>query len=122
MSSPLQNKALGGWTSVTLEFTMGSPPAFLVKKENGKFWFICDYQGLNKVTMPDSTLVPNVDNILHHAACGKIFTKIDLSNAFFQTLMHEPDIKKTAITTELGLFKWVVMPQGACNSPATQQC
>lgn len=96
-------------------------PAFLVKKENGKFRFICDYRGLNKVTTPDSTPVPNVDDILHRAACGKIFAKIDLSDAFFQTLMHEPDIEKTAITTELGLFEWVVMPQGACNSPATQQ-
>lgn len=93
----------------------------MVKKENGKFRFICDYQGLNKVTTLDSTPVPNVDDILHHAACGKIFAKIDLSDAFFQTLMHEPDIEKTAITTDLGLFEWVVMPQGACNSLATQQ-
>lgn len=66
-------------------------------------------------------LVPNVDDILHCAACGKIFAKINLTDAFFQTLMHEPDIEKTAIMTDLSLFEWVVMPQGACNSPATQQ-
>lgn len=35
--------------------------------------------------------------------------------------MHEPDIEKTAICTLWGLYEWVVMPQGACNSPATQQ-
>ena len=93
----------------------------MIKKENGKFHFICDYRGLNKVTQKDATPVPNVDDILHRAVRGRIFAKIDLSNAFFQTLMHEPDIEKTAITTEFGLFEWVVMLQGACNSPATQQ-
>lgn len=36
--------------------------------------------------------------------------------------MHEPDIEKTAIMTNLSLFEWVIMPQGACNSLATQQC
>lgn len=35
--------------------------------------------------------------------------------------MHEPDIEKTTITTEFGLFEWVMMLQGACNLPATQQ-
>ncbi|TYJ51308.1 hypothetical protein B9479_008125, partial [Cryptococcus floricola] len=35
--------------------------------------------------------------------------------------MNEPDIEKTAIATPWGLYEWVVMPQGACNSPATQQ-
>lgn len=36
--------------------------------------------------------------------------------------MHEPDIEKTAICTLWGLYEWVVMPQGTCNSPAMQQC
>lgn len=42
-------------------------------------------------------------------------------DAFLQTLMHEPDIETTAISTPWGLYEWVVKLQGACNSPATQQ-
>ncbi|EAL17172.1 hypothetical protein CNBN1970 [Cryptococcus deneoformans B-3501A] len=96
-------------------------PAFLIKKENGKFRFLCDFRGLNSVTVKDRTPVPNIDDILQRAARGKVFAKLDLTDAFFQTLMHEPDIEKTAISTPWGLYEWVVMPQGACNSPATQQ-
>ncbi|EAL17161.1 hypothetical protein CNBN2070 [Cryptococcus deneoformans B-3501A] len=91
------------------------------QKENGKFRFLCDFRGLNSVTVKDRTPVPNIDDILQRAARGKVFAKLDLTDAFFQTLMHEPDIEKTAISTPWGLYEWVVMPQGACNSPATQQ-
>ncbi|KAE8538269.1 hypothetical protein D1P53_005610 [Cryptococcus gattii VGV] len=67
-------------------------------------------------------LVLNIDNILPQVAHGRIFAKINLSDAFFKTLMHELDIEKMATTTELGLFEGVMMLQGACSSPATQQC
>ncbi|KAE8539879.1 hypothetical protein D1P53_003817 [Cryptococcus gattii VGV] len=64
----------------------------------------------------------NIQDILHHAAQhGKIFAKLDCKDAFFQTLMKDEDIHKTAITTLLGLLEWVVMPQGIQNAPAAQQ-
>ncbi|KAE8542769.1 hypothetical protein D1P53_000831 [Cryptococcus gattii VGV] len=64
----------------------------------------------------------NIQDILHHAArCGKLFAKLDCKDAFFQTLMKDEDIHKTAITTPLGLLEWVVMPQGIRNAPAAQQ-
>ncbi|UOH85548.1 hypothetical protein LQV05_002376 [Cryptococcus neoformans] len=94
-------------------------PAFLIRKDNGKFRFLCDFRGLNSVTVKDRTPVPIIDDILQRAAHGRVFAKLDLTDAF--TLMHEPDIEKTAICTPWGLYEWVVMPQGACNSPATQQ-
>ncbi|TYJ51272.1 hypothetical protein B9479_008166 [Cryptococcus floricola] len=95
--------------------TSSSPwaaPAFLIQKEHGKFRFLCDYRGLNAVTVKDSTPVPSVEDILQRAARGKVFAKLDLTDAFFQTLMNKPDIKKTAIATPWGLYEWVVMPQG----------
>lgn len=97
-------------------------PAFLVSKGNGKFRMVCDFRALNNVTVPDMYPMGNVQDILHHAARrGKIFAKLDCKDAFFQTLMKEDDIPKTAITTPLGLLEWVVMPQGIRNAPAAQQ-
>ena len=55
-------------------------PAFLIKNENGKFRFLCDFHGLNSVTVKDRTPVPNIDNILQHATCGKVFAKLDLTD------------------------------------------
>ena len=97
-------------------------PAFLVSKGNGKFRMVCDFRALNNVTVPDMYPMGNVQDILHRAARkGKIFAKLDCKDAFFQTLMKEEDIPKTAITTPLGLLEWVVMPQGIRNAPAAQQ-
>ncbi|GAA5996670.1 hypothetical protein JCM11641_002665, partial [Rhodosporidiobolus odoratus] len=59
--------------------------------------------------------------ILAQGAQAKYWGKIDMSDAFFQTLVNEDDIPKTAIKTPWGLYKWVVMLQGLCNAPATHQ-
>lgn len=69
----------------------------------------CTLWGMSRIS---STVLP-----------GKArFTKLDFKDAFFQMLMKEEDILKTAITTPLGLLEWVVMPQGIHNMPAAQQC
>ncbi|UOH84918.1 hypothetical protein LQV05_001733 [Cryptococcus neoformans] len=95
---------------------------FLVSKGNGKFRMVCDFRALNNIMVPDMYPMGNVQDILHRAARkGKIFAKLDCKDAFFQTLMKEEDIPKTAITTPLGLLEWVVMPQGIRNAPAAQQ-
>ncbi|GAA5990069.1 hypothetical protein JCM11641_001025 [Rhodosporidiobolus odoratus] len=80
-----------------------------------------DYRALNANTVPDRTPLPIPDEIPSTAASKKLWGKIDMSDAFFQTLMAEEDIEKTAIKTPWGLYEWVVMPQGLCNAPATHQ-
>ncbi|GAA5880218.1 hypothetical protein JCM8547_002823, partial [Rhodosporidiobolus lusitaniae] len=80
-----------------------------------------DYRRLNANTIKDRTPLPVPDKILSQAATGKFWAKIDMSDAFFQTLVYEPDIPKTAMKTPWGLYEWVVMPQGLCNAPATHQ-
>ncbi|GAA5982141.1 hypothetical protein JCM11641_000600 [Rhodosporidiobolus odoratus] len=80
-----------------------------------------DYRHLNSNTVPDCTPLPIPDEILSTSASKSLWGKIDMSDAFFQTLMTEEDIEKTAIKTPWGLYEWVVMPQGLCNAPATHQ-
>ena len=97
-------------------------PAFLVKKPNGQHRLVCDFRALNNQTVPDMYPMGNIQDILHRAARrGNLFAKLDCKDAFFQTLMKDDDIHKTAITTPLGLLEWVVMPQGIRNAPAAQQ-
>ncbi|GAA5994209.1 hypothetical protein JCM11641_002880 [Rhodosporidiobolus odoratus] len=80
-----------------------------------------DYRRLNANTVKDRTPLPVPDEILAQGAQAKYWGKIDMSDAFFQTLVNEDDIPKTAIKTPWGLCEWVVMPQGLCNAPATHQ-
>ena len=76
---------------------------------------------LFRSTILDVHPLPHVDNILADCAKGKIWSKLDMTNLFFQTLVHPDDIPLTAVTTPFGLYEWVVMPMGLKNAPPIHQ-
>jgi hypothetical protein len=53
---------------------------------------------------------------LADAGQGKIWSKLDMINSFFHTKMDPESIHLTAVTTSLGLYEWLVMPQGLQNA------
>jgi hypothetical protein len=57
-----------------------------------------------------------VDDILADCARGKIWSKLDMTDSFFQTRVHPDNVHLTAVTTPFGLYEWLVMPQGLRNS------
>jgi hypothetical protein len=69
----------------------------------------------------DSHPLPRVNDILTDCAKGKIWSKIDMTNYFFQTQMHPDNIPLTVVTTPLGLWEWTVMPMGLRNTPSIHQ-
>lgn len=83
--------------------------------------WINDYRELNLNTVRDSYPLPKVSDILSDCGKGKIFSKLDMTNAFFQTKVHPDDIHLTAVRTPWGLYEWTVMPMGGCNAPSTHQ-
>jgi hypothetical protein len=44
-----------------------------------------------------------------------------MTNSFFQTHVHPDDVHLTAVTTPFGLYEWLAMLMGLCNSPAIHQ-
>ena len=50
-----------------------------------------------------------------------MFTKLDLAFGYHQIAMEETSIQKRAFRTDRGHFKFLVMPFGLCNAPATFQ-
>ena len=98
-------------------------PCFLIPKADptAEPRWVNDYRALNENTVPDSHPLPKISDILADCAKGKIWGKIDMTNAFFQTRVHPDHVKYTAVTTPWGLYEWTVMPQGCRNAPATHQ-
>ena len=76
---------------------------------------------LNSNTVTDAHPLPCVDDILADCTKGKIWSKMDMTNSFFQTCVHPDDIHLTTVTTPLGLYKWLAMLMGLHNSPAIHQ-
>jgi len=90
-------------------------PAFLVPKSdpNDLPRWVNDYQVLNTNTVLDAFPLPRVDDILADCAQAVVWTAMDMTNSFFQTLMKPEDVWKTAVTTPFGLYEWIVMPSVA---------
>lgn len=80
-----------------------------------------DYRALNAKTVKDHTPLIHQDDIIESLARAKIRGKIDLICAYYQILMMEADIHKTAFKTPFGIYEWLVMPQGLCSAVATFQ-
>ena len=52
---------------------------------------------------------------------SKYLSTLDLASGYWQVSMSAELVEKTAFATHSGLYKFVVMPFGLCNIPATFQ-
>lgn len=93
----------------------------IVNKANGADRAVGDYRRLNAVTTPDRYPVPNIQDFTINLHGCKVFSKLDLTRAYHQIPVYEPDIPKTAITTPFGLFEYTRMPFGLRNAGQTFQ-
>ena len=92
---------------------------FLEAKPDGRIRPLVDLCFSNDNTVADHSQIPNQQTILHAVAKGKYRSKIDLSDAYFQTRVHPDDVKYNTIKTPFGGFTSQVMIEGDMNAPAT---
>ena len=100
--------------------SLDAAPVMLVHK-NGKLRLVVDYKGLNAITVKDRGTLPLIPEMLDRLHLAKIFTKIDLRNAYHQVRVKEGDEWKTAFRCWEGHFEYQVCPQGPTNAPAIFQ-
>ena len=96
-------------------------PLVPVKKKSGKIRICIDYRKLNSITKLNSYPLPNIEDTLMQFSNTKFFSTLDLLSGYHQIALDRTSMEKTAFSTDRGLYEYKVMPQGACNSPATFQ-
>lgn len=108
-----------GWIQPSISPT-GAPILFVPKK-GGKLRLCVDYRALNRITRKNRMPLPLISEILDRLSKAKIYTKLDLKDAYHRLRIKPGDEWKTAFRCRYGHFEYRVLPFGLANAPATWQ-
>lgn len=91
----------------------------LVSKPDGTYRMCGDYRALNSITVPDTYPIPFIQDFTNKIYGSTIFTKLDLTKAYFHIPIWPEDIQKTTIVTPIGAYQYKRMNFGLKNATAT---
>ena len=91
-------------------------PVLFVKKKDRSLWLCVDYRGLNRITRKDHYPIPLLTDFLDAPRKARIYSKIDLKNAYHLVRIAKGDEWKTTFRTRYSSFEWLVMPFGLSNA------
>ncbi len=74
---------------------------FFVKKKDGSLRPCIDYRGLNDITVKNRYPLPLMSSAFEILQGAKVFTKLDLRNAYHLVRIKEGDEWKTAFNTPM---------------------
>ena len=97
-------------------------PIVIVNKPNGSVRICGDYKvTANQCLKIEQYPLPRPEELFLKLQNGKHFTKIDLSDAYFQIELDEESKKLTVINTHNGLYSYNRLPFGIASAPAIFQ-
>ena len=92
-----------------------------VKKPDRSLYFYIDYRKLNLLTKKDQYLLLLIDKTLAWIGRTKLFTKLDIWQAFHWIRIYPDSEELTTFWTRFGAYKYKVLPFGLTNGLATYQ-
>ena len=115
----LEDSLQKGWIRRSTS-SAGAPILFVPKKDD-RLRLCVDYRGLNAMTVKNRHPLPLITETLDRLCGAKVFSKLDLKDAYHRLRIREGDEWKTAFRTRYGHFEYLIMPFGLANAPATFQ-
>jgi hypothetical protein len=89
----------------------GAPVLFVKKPRSTELRMCIDCRGINKLTA----------RIADHLTGAKVFSLIDLRQAYHQAKLLDSDVPKTAFRTPFGHYEYLTLSFGLVNAPSAFQ-
>ena len=96
-------------------------PVLFVRKSDRSLRFCVDYHKLNALTKKNQYPLSLINETLAQLSKAKIFTKLDIRQAFHRIRISPESEELTAFRTRYSLFQYKVLPFGLTNGPVTFQ-
>jgi hypothetical protein len=90
-------------------------------KNNRGLRFYVDYRALNKLIVKNRHALLLIDETINRLSGAKIYTKLDLKDAYHRIRIKAGNKWKTAFRMRYGHFEYIIMFFGLTNTLATFQ-
>ena len=105
-----------------VQFSSWAAPIVPILKRDGSLRICGDYKlTVNKAAIVDKYPLPRIEDILSSLGNAKVFSKLDLANAYLQLPLEEESKEYVTISTHRGLYRYNRLPFGVSSAPAIFQ-
>jgi hypothetical protein len=96
-------------------------PILFVKKADSRLRFCINFRKLNQITRKDRYPFPLIDELLAQIGKARIYTKLDICQAFYRIRIYPDSEELTTFRTRYRMYKCKVLTFSLTNGPATYQ-
>ena len=101
-----------------VSYSEWASPVVIVSKGEGKVRVCGDFVQVNQRCETQQHPLPQIDDLFSKLQGGKFFTKLDLSDAYFQIELDDDSKKICVINTPFGIYRYNCLPFGIASAPA----
>ena len=101
--------------------TEWASPLHLQPKPGGGLRPCGDFRALNDASKEDNYPLPCLATFTHKLRGAKIFSKVDLTKAYYNVAIDPESVPKTTVVTPWGTFVFKRLATGLASAPATFQ-
>ena len=105
-----------------VQYAEWAAPIVPVLKGDGTVRICGDFKvTVNRVARVDKYPIPRIEDLLASLAGGKIFSKLDMSQAYLQLSLDPKSRDLVVVNTHKGLFRYTRLPYGIASAPGIFQ-